>query len=130
MAEVPPPLGMTSVAQFAKETRMDPIKIRRFLKTGFILGTKISNRQWHIPESEFEKILGPSKFKARERKIKKASVKVSDDAISVEAFSKLSGLSSAKVKNFLRTGFLKGAMDKTNTWQVEKSEISKFKKKT
>lgn len=130
MAQVPPPPGMTSVEQFAKETRIDPIKIRRFLKTGFLLGTKISNRQWHIPESEFEKILSPSKFQARKRKIEKAPVEISGDAISVEDFSKLSGLSSAKIKNFLRTGFLKGAMDQTNTWQVEKSEISKFKKKT
>ncbi len=51
------------------------------------------------------------------------------DTISVEKFSKLSGLSSAKIKNFLRSGFLKGCLEKNNIWRVEQIEISKFKKK-
>ena len=128
MPEVPPPPGMASVEQFAKQTRIDPVKIRRFLKTGFLSGIKISNRQWHIPESEFEKILGASKSQARKVSQKKAAALVSEDTISVEDFSKLSGLSSAKIKGFLRSGFLKGRMDKTNIWQIEQTEISKFKK--
>ncbi len=129
MPEVPPPEGYTSVEQFAKETRIASIKIRRFLKTGFLTGKKISNRQWHIPEAEFEKILGSKKSLARKMKIEKESAVASEDAISVEEFSNLSGLSSAKIKNFLRTGFLKGCLDKNNTWRVEQIEISKFKKK-
>ncbi|MCP4720637.1 MAG: hypothetical protein GY860_14385 [Desulfobacteraceae bacterium] len=130
MSEVPPPPGYTSVAQFAKETRMDSIKIRRFLKTGFLSGTKISNRQWHIPESEFEKILGPQKDLARKNKNIKASAETLEDSISIENFSKLSGLSSAKIKSFLRSGFLKGCLDTNNIWRVKQDEIAKFKKKT
>jgi chemotaxis protein CheX len=129
MAEVPPPHGMLSVEQFARETRIDPIKIRRFLKTGYIPGKKISNRQWHIPESELEKIIGSQKFQAKKKKKKRLSTETTEATIGVEAFSKLSGLSSAKIKGFLRSGFLKGYLDKTNTWQVEQDEISKFKKK-
>lgn len=129
MHEVPPPPGMASVEQFAKQTRIDPVKIRRFLKTGFLSGTKISNRQWHIPESEFEKIL-VSKSQDRKVSRKKAAALVSEHTISVEDFSKLSGLSSAKIKSFLRSGFLKGRLDETNIWQVEQTEISKFNKKS
>jgi len=128
MAEVPPPKGMLSVEQFARETRIDPIKVRRFLKTGYISGKKISNRQWHISESELEKILGPQKFQAKKKKEERLSTETTEVTIGVEAFSKLSGLSSAKIKGFLRSGFLKGYLDKTNTWQVEQEEISKFKK--
>jgi len=127
MPEVLPPLGYTSVELFAKKTKIDPIKIRRFLKTGFLVGTKISNRQWHIPESEFEKILGSQKTPSD--KAKTTPNKLPENTIGIEDFSKLSGLSSAKIKSFLRTGFLKGSLDASNTWKIAQDEISKFKKK-
>lgn len=40
MPEVQAPAGYISVADFAKRTRMDPVKTRRLLKTGFLSGKK------------------------------------------------------------------------------------------
>ncbi len=124
MPEVKAPEGYISVDAFAKETRMDPIKVRRLLKTGFLSGKKISSSQWHIPEDELFKIQGyrPPKTRA----MKKIPQSLMDETISVAEFSKLSGLSSAKVKSFLRTGFLKGILDDTQTWRVRKGQVSKF----
>ncbi len=122
--EVKAPEGYISVDAFAKKTRMDPIKVRRLLKTGFLSGKKISNSQWHIPEDELFKIQGyrPPKIRA----MKKVPQSLMDETISVQEFSRLSGLSSAKIKSFLRTGFLKGILDDTQTWRVRKGQISKF----
>ncbi|MCG8619729.1 MAG: chemotaxis protein CheX [Desulfobacterales bacterium] len=124
LPEVEAPDGYISVDAFAKETRMDPIKVRRLLKTGFLNGKKISNSQWHIPEEELFKIQGyrPSKTRA----MKKVPQSLLDETISVKEFSRLSGLSSAKIKGFLRSGFLKGVLDDTQTWRVRKGQISKF----
>ncbi len=120
------PEGYVSVETFGKLTRMDPIKIRRFLKTGFLTGKKISVRQWHIPESELLKIQGykPPKNKPKQE----ITQSMLDETISVEEFSSLSNLSSAKIKSFLRTGFLKGIQDDSNTWRIKKGQISKFVK--
>lgn len=124
MPEVAAPDGYISVDTFAKEARMASIKVRRLLKTGFLTGKKISNRQWHIPESQLRKIQGyrPSKTPA----LKKVPQSLMDETVSIKEFSKLSGLSSAKIKGFLRSGFLKGVMDDTQTWRVRKGQVSKF----
>ncbi|MCG8685325.1 MAG: chemotaxis protein CheX [Desulfobacterales bacterium] len=126
MPEVEAPQGYISVDTFAKRTRMDPIKVRRLLKTNFLEGKKISNRQWHIPENELFKIQGyrPPKTKT----VKKVSQCLLDETVSVEEFSKLSGLSSAKIKSFLRTGFLRGLQDDNQVWRVHRGQISKFRK--
>jgi chemotaxis protein CheX len=129
MEEVSPPTGHMSVTEFAKVTRIDPIKIRRFLKTGFLIGEKISNRQWHIPESELKKVPGsrPSFYRGKKGII--PPLKALEETMSVDGFSKLSGLPVIKIKNFLRSGFLKGRKDKKGIWQIEKAEISKFTQK-
>lgn len=122
---VEPPEGFISVETFAKRTRIDPIKIRRFLKTGFLKGEKISNRQWHIPESELNKIQGyrpPSAGK--EQEISEAD---ESSLVSLEKFSRLSGLPPVKIKSFLRTGFLKGKMDESKKWRIDMDQVSKFK---
>jgi len=128
MPEIQAPEGYISVDDFAKKTRMDPIKTRRLLKTGFLTGKKISNSQWHIPESELFKIQGYRAPKIRA--VEKVSQTLMDETVSVEEFSRISGLSSAKIKNFLRTGFLKGILDTDQTWRIRKSQISKFSKHT
>lgn len=126
MPEIEPPDGHISVDTFAKRTRMDPIKVRRLLKTGFLTGKKISNRQWHIPEAQLFKIQG---YRPPETKpVRKVTQCLLDETVSVEEFSKLSGLRPAKIKSFLRSGFVKGFVDDTNTWRVKKSQISKFSK--
>ena len=126
MPEVKPPGGYVSVDTFAKETRMDPIKVRRLLKTGFLTGKKISNRQWHIPESEFGKIQGYRPPKARRPESVPQSLM--DETVSVEEFSKITGVSPVKIKKFLRTGFLKGVQDADRKWRVVRGQVSKFKK--
>ncbi|HCY86253.1 MAG TPA: hypothetical protein DHV36_14055 [Desulfobacteraceae bacterium] len=124
MTEVKAPEGYVSVDIFAKEVRMDPIKVRRLLKTGFLNGKKISNRQWHIPEKELFKISG---YRPRRNKpAKKTSKLLLDETISVEEFSKLSGLTSARIKNFLRTGFLKGVQDEKKVWRIHRGQVTKF----
>jgi|GEM_PF-353085 len=126
MPEVRAPEGYISVDDFAKKTRMDSIKTRRLLKTGFLTGKKISNSQWHIPESELFKIQG---YRApRIQAVEKISQSLMDETVSLNEFSKLSGLSSAKIKNFLRTGFLKGLRNTDQTWRIRKDQISKFTK--
>ncbi|MCG8615902.1 MAG: chemotaxis protein CheX [Desulfobacterales bacterium] len=128
MPEVEAPEGYISVETFAKEVHMDPIKVRRFLKTGFLSGKKISNSQWHIPEKELFKISG---YRPRKNKpITKPSQLLLDETISVEEFSRLSGLTSARIKNFLRTGFLKGVQDEKKVWRVRRGQVSKFIKHT
>lgn len=126
MPEVKPPQGHISVDEFARRTRMDPIKVRRLLKTQFLSGKKVSVKQWHIPEDELYKIQGyrPPKNQSSQ----KVSPMLLDETISVEEFSRLSGLRPAKIKSFLRSGFLKGLMDENNTWRVKKGQVSKFVK--
>ena len=128
MPEIKAPKGYVSVDAFAKSTHMDPVKVRRLLKTGFLSGEKISSRQWHIPEDELMKIQGfrPPKKQASTQKL---SGSMLEEAVSVNEFSGLSGLSSAKIKNFLRTGFLKGALDDHQAWRIWKGQVSKFKKR-
>ncbi len=125
MPEVKPPQGFISVETFSERTRIDPIKIRRFLKTGFLNGKQISNRQWHVPETELNKIQGyrpPAPDKNTDANDTKEQV-----MISVNRFSQLSGLSSSKIKSFLRTGFLKGEKDESKKWQIYINQVSKFK---
>ncbi|WDP87527.1 MAG: hypothetical protein HUN05_22330 [Desulfobacter sp.] len=124
MPEVKAPEGYISVDRFAKTTRMDPIKVRRLLKTGFLSGKKISASQWHIPEAELFKIQGyrPPK-QPRPQKISKALL---EETLSVAEFSKQSGVAPAKIKSFLRTSFLKGLQDDDQTWRIRKGQISKF----
>ena len=127
MPEIAPPEGYISVDDFARKTRMDPIKVRRLLKTGFLTGKKISNRQWHIPEKQLFKIQG---YRPPETKpVQKVTQTLLDETISVEEFAKLTRLRPAKVKSFLRSGFLRGIVDEQNVWHVKKSEISKFNKR-
>ncbi len=123
--EVKPPKGFISVETFASRTRIDPIKIRRFLKTNFLSGEKISNRQWHIPESQLNKIQGYRPL-ASHKKPDTNDTKAKQ-TISVEKFSQLSNLSSSKIKSFLRTGFLKGRMDESKNWRINIDQVSKFK---
>ncbi|WDP91735.1 MAG: chemotaxis protein CheX [Desulfobacter sp.] len=127
MPDIPAPEGHISVDDFAVKTRMAPVKVRRLLKTGFLTGKKISSSQWHIPESELLKIQGYRPPKADSAQ--KVTQSLMEETISVEKFSVLSGLSKAKVKSFLRTGFLKGVQDESHTWRVRRSEISKFNKR-
>lgn len=134
MPEIEAPPGMISVETFSKKTGIDPIKVRRLLKTGFISGYKVSNKQWHIPEVQLEKIAGYKKnqsHRVRPRpgsppKIRQANSV--EEFVSILEFATISGLTSAKVKSFLRTGFLKGIMTDQNLWQVHRDEIKKFKK--
>ena len=126
MPEVEAPEGYVSVEIFAKTVRMDPIKVRRLLKTGFLSGKKISNRQWHIPEEELLKIQG---YRPPANTVmKNLSQSVLDETVGVEEFSRLSGLNSAKIKSFLRTGFLKGVQDENKAWRVHRCQVSKFTK--
>lgn len=126
MPEIKPPDGYISVDTFARKTRMDPIKVRRLLKTAFLSGKKISNRQWHIPEDELFKIQGYHPPKSRTGKV--PPMELMNETVSVEEFSKLSGLPPIKVKRFLRSGFLLGFMDDGKTWHVRKDQITKFNK--
>ena len=125
MPEIDPPDGHISVETFARRTRMDQLKVRRFLKTGFLQGKKISNRQWHIPETELNKIQGYRPTKRPARTVE-ADTDM-DKLVSAEQFARLSGLSTAKVKSFLRTGFLKGRVDESKKWRVYIDQVSKFK---
>lgn len=124
MPEVDAPQGYISVETFAKTAHMAPIKVRRLLKTDFLNGKKISNRQWHIPEEELFKIQGyrPPVNTPKEN----VSQCILDETISVEEFSRLSGLKSARIKSFLRTGFLKGIQDENKAWRVRRGQVSKF----
>lgn len=126
LPEVTPSQGYISVETFSKLTGIDPVKTRRLLKTGYISGKKISNKQWHIPEAELEKIHGYKKSLHRPAR-KTGGAHASDGSMSVEEFSKASGLTPAKVKHFLRTGFLKGGRVAGNTWRINPGEIQKFK---
>ena len=126
MPEVAPPDGFISVDEFAKRTRMDPLKVRRLLKTGFLSGKKISNRQWHIPERQLFKIQGYREPEATPTQ--KVSKTMLDETLSVEEFAKLTRLRPAKVKSFLRSGFLKGILDEKKIWHIKKSEVAKFNK--
>ncbi|MCP3940960.1 MAG: hypothetical protein GY710_05700 [Desulfobacteraceae bacterium] len=125
--ELPCPEGMLSVANFSKQTGMAEIKVRRFLKTGFLSGKKITNLQWHIPEKELGKFQCNKNNIAKKAESKKISQESLDVTISINKFVKLSNLSSAKIKSFLRSGFLKGYLDESNNWRIKESEILKFK---
>lgn len=124
MPEIAPPEDHISVDEFAKRTRIDPIKVRRLLKTGFLTGKKVSNRQWHIPEEQLFKIQG---YRPPEAKpVRKITQTLLDETISVEEFARLTGLRPAKVKSFLRSGFLKGFIDDKKIWHIKKGQVSKF----
>jgi len=131
MPEIKPPKGMISVAQFSEQTGMGKIKVRRFLNTGFLKGEKISPSQWHIPEKELDKIqVKKANLKKRSTAIKTGTsdIVIGEDSVNINEFSKLSGLSPAKIKGFLRSGFLKGVQDGRQIWHIKKSDASKFKK--
>ncbi|WP_035236547.1 chemotaxis protein CheX [Desulfobacter vibrioformis] len=124
--EIKAPPGYLSVADFAKLTRVAPIKVRRLLKTGFLRGEKISATEWYIPEKELLKIQGdhpPQIANASEQ-----SPTLLEESVSLEEFSRLSGLPPTKIKNFLRTGFIKGVKDENQAWWIKKEQVSKFKK--
>ncbi|MGD9824140.1 chemotaxis protein CheX [Desulfobacter sp.] len=124
--EIKAPPGYISVADFAKLTRIAPIKVRRLLKTGFLKGEKISATQWHIPEKELIKIQGD--HPPQVSYAPKECPTLLAESVSLEEFSKLSGLPPTKIKNFLRTGFIKGAKDENQVWWIKKEQVSKFKK--
>ncbi|MCP4673122.1 MAG: chemotaxis protein CheX, partial [Desulfobacula sp.] len=122
--EIPPPEGMISVTQFSKFTGMGKIKIRRFLKTGFLKGTKVDQTQWHIPEKELEKVHVKKIYK----KVHASTGNIDDTYVTISEFSRLSRLTPAKIKSFLRSGFLKGIQDETHGWHIKKHHVSKFRK--
>jgi chemotaxis protein CheX len=127
--EIEPPAGMISVKEFSRRSGMAKVKVRRFLKTGFIEGRKISNAQWHISEGQLEKIQG-KKQQIHLDKSKQVKLVNSDsigESLTIEKFAMLSNLSQIKIKRFLKTGFLKGVLDETDTWQIPIMEISKFR---
>ena len=124
--EIKAPDGYISVDAFAKLTRVAPIKVRRLLKTGFLKGKKITATQWHIPKEELKKFQAghPGKTKTPAK-----TVSTQPEAfVSLEKFSKLSGLPPTKVKNFLRTGFIDGIKDQNQVWQIKTDQVLKFKK--
>ncbi len=114
------------MADFSKLTRIDPIKIRRLLKTGFLKGEKISVTQWHIPREELMKIQGYRPPAAK--KAKKNSPALPEESVSLEEFSKQTGLTPTKIKHFIRTRFIEGGQDENNVWRIKKGQVSKFKK--
>ena len=122
--EIPPPKGMLSVNRFSELTGMGQIKVRRFLKTGFLTGKKVSRTQWHIPEKELAKI----QVKKSCQQTRPVNGVVDDDCISIAEFSRRAGLPQAKIKRFLRSGFIKGVQDENNVWFINKAYTSKFKK--
>lgn len=122
--EIPPPGGMISVNRFSELTGMGPIKVRRFLKTGFLTGKKVSRTQWHIPETELAKI----QIKKSSKKNSPGNGVIDEACISITEFSRLAGLPQAKIKGFLRTGFIKGSRDENNVWFIKRSYASKFRK--
>ncbi|HKL00349.1 MAG TPA: chemotaxis protein CheX [Desulfotignum sp.] len=124
LPEIPPPKGMVSVEQYSGVTGIAPVKIRRLLKTGFLYGKKISTNQWHIPETEIKKLQGHQKRTPPKKK--NCNPGSATETISIQEYAKRSGLSSARIKSFLRSGFLEGFLDDTNTWQVHKDQVSKF----
>ena len=129
--DIPPPEGMVSVAQFSEFSGMAQIKIKRFLKTGFLKGTKVSRTQWHIPVTELEKIQGRPVTRESIHQVSEPDISapvIEDDYINITKFSKLSGLPPAKIKRFLRSGFLKGVQDKDHTWYIKKALAEKFRK--
>ena len=125
MLEVEAPEGYISVDEFAKITRMAPVKVRRLLKTGFIQGKKISARQWHIPKEEIDKIQGNRHSKSKPAK--EVPKTLLDETVSVQEFAGQTGLSPAKVKSFLRSGFLAGVLN-DKEWRVKNGQVSKFNK--
>ncbi len=123
LPEVPPPAGMISVAQFSERTGMGIIKVRRFLKTGFLEGKKVSQTQWHIPEKELRKV----QVINTPKKVHTSEEGFDDTYVSISEFSDLSRLTPAKIKGFLRTGFLKGNQDENNIWHIKRHLVSKFR---
>ena len=129
MPEIAPPdKGFISVDEFAKRTRMDPIKVRRLLKTGFLSGKKISNRQWHIPQrTSFSKSRATVNPRPRlpERSAKPFWMKLSVWKRICQADPSAPGKGQ---KLFDDPVFLREFWMKKSIWHVKKSEVSKFNK--
>ena len=129
--EVEVPEGMLTVKDFARKTGMGEIKVRRFLKTGFLNGTMISPKQWHIPEEELTKIQvakngGKSNGPGLPAEV---SADILAGCVSVKEFSAMSGLALPKIRSFLRSGFIEGFKDSNGAWHVKRDQISKFIRK-
>ncbi|MFO7753711.1 MAG: chemotaxis protein CheX [Desulfobacteraceae bacterium] len=126
------PDGMLTVKSFAEKTGMAEIKIRRFLKTGFLSGTMVSPKQWHIPEQELSKIQvvkTGGKNNGYSVKSPELSADMLAGCVSVKEFAAMSGLASPKIRRFLRSGFIEGFKDSEGAWHVKRDQISKFIRK-
>lgn len=126
------PCGMLTVKRFAEKTGMGEIKVRRLLKTGFLSGTMVSPKQWHIPEQEISKIQvvkNGAKADGHPGSPADVSADMLAGCVSVKEFSAMSGLASPKIRRFLRSGFIEGFRDSNAEWHVKRDQISKFIRK-
>ena len=123
MATIPAPPGMLSLEDFSSRVRIHPVKLKRLLKTGHLTGERISRQQWHIPTSQLKKFPGHHPDKAP-----MGTAPICQATLSLEEFSRSTGLPQAKIKRFIRSGFIAAALDENENWVIPPSEILKFKK--
>ena len=121
---VPAPPGMLSLEDFATKARIHPIKLKRLLKTGHLIGERISNQQWHIPNAELKKFPGRHQGNTPVEEMPT----LQEATLSLKEFSQATLLPQAKIKRFIRSGFILAALDENKNWLIPPSEILKFKK--
>lgn len=120
-------------AQFAKKAGIPSSKVSQLIRDGKIEAIKVSGR-WRIDPGQLKTVSAQKSGKHAPAKRAKASLKAaplaqkapaasSQKSYSISEFAAMTYLTETGVKNWLKTGRLKGQIEKKGQWSVDAANL-------